>query len=193
MKRVLIASIIGIAASVASSYAQGVISFDNYTGSSTYDVPLTYGINLPVGLTTGDLIADGNVEVGLYAGANNASTSALSLIATTFINPATPGFYVGGNAIIPSSIWTGNGTIVEFQVRAWETVGTYAGATYAASQFKGASATWTEQSAIVSSALPSNEPINGPATLELNVVPEPTTMALGGLGLASLLIMRRRQ
>jgi len=191
MKRIVIASIIGIAASVASSYAQGVIGFDNYASANT--TPVKYGSPAPAGFSAGDLVGDANIVIGLYAGANGSSTSALTLLATTFILPPN-GVYEGPNAIIPASIWPSAGTIVEFQVRGWETVGALAGGgTYGTSQLQGASATWTENAAITGSANAANPFANGPMPLVLSVVPEPTTMALVGLGMASMLIFRRRQ
>jgi hypothetical protein len=184
MKRILVASILGIAA-CASTYGQGTIWFENYTYAGTQ---VKWGASAPAG-ETGLAVSESTVVVGLWA--NNASQSlAWTLLATTpIMTQSGGGWYQGGTPIIPTTLWNGTQTVT-FQLRGSGS----AGAT-AVDTANSISATWQESAAIVGFALPANEMANGPAALVVNLVsvPEPTTLTLAGLGAAALLAYRRRQ
>jgi len=186
MKRTLLASILGIAASVAieaSSPAQGVIMFDNYNPPKE---PVRYGNLPPPGYNPGDVVMDTSVVIGLYAGAGILTdSSGLQLIATTPIwaqPPYTGGWYIGGPVILPPSMWPSPGSVVTFQVRGWGGIW----------DVTGASALWQETAGIVTITDPVDTFQNGPAPLVLNVVPEPSAFALATLGAAALCFFRRR-
>jgi hypothetical protein len=184
MKRVLVASILGIAATVAT-YGQGVILFDNYLNQGSGAFPAVWGAAHPLGYNTGDGVVDTSIIIGLYAGAGVQTTSAgiPTLLGTTPImaNTDYPGSYQGGAVAIPTTLWTGTQT-VSFQVRA---VAGPAGLSWV-------NTPWQESATITSIVNPASIMANGPTTLTLEV-PEPSTLALAGLGAAALLTYRRRQ
>jgi len=221
MKRALIASILGVAGSVVTTYGQGQITFNNYI--STLYNPVVYNSNpslAPAGLA-GDNVDDANVEVQLFYavgtfGSVGSFLSSATAGATSFIDPAanasgtygqggvaggyyedsTPQTLVGWNAVSAAT--------VTFLVEAWETSGTYAGdGTYAHSLLEGNSGLWTETTAanasangIQSTANQATGFLSGPPTTTISIVsvPEPTTLALAGLGsLVSLVAFRRKQ
>jgi len=174
---------LGIAATVATSYGQGVISFDNYENpNNAFDVPVTW--------STGGEVASGVISLWVGTGVV-ASSSLLTEIATTPLFSASGhnGWYdmsvsgVGlGYAQIPASIWSGSQTLT-FQAR-----GT-------SGSFTGATTLWQELPDTAGGSIDPvspNEMINGPAPLVI-IVPEPSTLALAGLGAAALLALRRRQ
>jgi hypothetical protein len=192
MKRILVASILGIAASVATSYGQGVISFGNYDANPAFANAVT------VNGGAASANSDGGV-ISLWAGQGVLSNSSLlQQIATTplFTTLASgSGWYdmaislTGlGYAQIPSSIWSGTQTVT-FQIR-----GSGTGSALGAS-FSGATALWQETPDTAGGSIdPStpNQMLNGPLALDLTSVPEPSILALAGLGAAGM-IFRKRQ
>jgi len=217
MKRALIASILGIAGSVVTTYGQGIITFGNYV--STSYLPVVYNSNsslAPAG-DAGLNVDDANVEVQLfYANGTYGSVASFLTAATAgptafidpTINPAGtvaggtgPGGYYADSTPVTFP-WTALQTET-FYVEAWETSGTYAGGgTYSSSHLFGASGLWTEVAApnasangIQPSSLPAAGFAGGPPLTVISVsVPEPTTLALAGLGsLVSLVAFRRKQ
>jgi hypothetical protein len=185
MKRVLVASILGLAATAIGTYGQGNIIFSNYISSNTTQV--RWGYFSPPGYNHFDPVTDPSVIINLYAGAGTLTDSSLL---TTFLGTAaifaTPdyggGWYDGGAVQIPTTVWSGPGATVTFQVRA----------TYGHNPFViGDSALWQESTAIVSISLPPDPFANGP--MPLIIVPEPSTTALAGLGAAAMLVFRKRK
>jgi hypothetical protein len=171
MKKALIASILGVAASAMTSFGQGHISFDNYvtfgsTGSPTH---LNTAGNplVPVG---------GSVQLWYQLGvaADPASTGTL-LGTTTFGSGGTgPGYFNAGTPDVLNYI---SGSI------SFAYVATSPG-------YAGKSTTLT-LSSIATGAAPPTE-LDIPA-FSLDPIPEPSTFALAGLGSAALLIFRRRK
>jgi hypothetical protein len=208
MKKALVASILGIAATVGSSHAQGWIYFNNY--SATAGGQVTYGNTTSdqtsLGGLAGTPVTDANVELQLfYAIGTFGSTSSFLAAATpgvtTFIDSgatyAGGGYYEGGTQTIAG--WTALDTVT-FMVEAWETSGPLAGATFATSGLAGESGLWTEVAgspAGGNGVQPTTDPAqffnSGPPAMTIDTVPEPSTIALGGLGMASLLALRRRK
>jgi len=191
MKRALVASILGLAASVATTYSQGVIIFDSYHNSfpNTY---VAWDSTHPAGYNTGDAVTDTSLVIGLYAGAGTLTDSSLltTLLGTTPIYDS-PGLVYGGgwlagpSVAIPTSIWSGSGT-VSFQVRPMAGTGANGPLTWT-------DAIWQESGQIVSINLPAHNFANGPTQLIVSEVPEPGVFALAGLGAAALTIFRKRQ
>jgi PEP-CTERM motif-containing protein len=221
MKKTLVASIIGIVGSVASVHGQGQIVFNNYISASY--LPVVYNSNAtlaPTGLA-GKNVNDAGVEVQLFYAPGTFSSlssflSAATAGGTTFINTGinTAGTTSGGTgpggyytASTPQVLtgWTPTGvdSTVTFLVEAWQTAGQFAGGgTFATSLMTGMSGLWTEGPApdANSNGIQPTTGIaagfaGGPPLTVMSIapVPEPTTLALAGLGgLASLVMLRRK-
>jgi len=198
MKKTLVASILGLATAV-SVMAQSRIALNTYTAVSPYPT-ITYGVG-----SGGTLGADvtGGFTVGFYysttsatfeggttqGGANTAVPGGSFVLATgtgstASIVPSFPGLFLptaNAEFTIPGVVPT-----------AYLVVVAYNGANYADSLVRGHSAVFT---------LAPNTTAFGPGTdignsmsgFSVVQVPEPSTFALAGLGLASLLIFRRRK
>jgi hypothetical protein len=175
MKRKVLSTILGAAGIfglVATSHAQGRVYFDNYNATPYY--PIVYsGTDDPAG-------SEAYAELGYALG---TTTTGFTLIpsSTTEVNSATPGYFQGGIVLIPG--YTSGP--VSFEILSW--VGTsYASATYTGS------INWTEPSIAVSPAR-AGFFSHLPGDIVLTPTPEPTTLALAGLGgLASLVAFRRK-
>jgi len=190
MKKALVSAILGLAA-IASVQAQGVVTLYNYNQPATL---IKYGANS--GGTIGQGVTSG-FTIGIYSGAGDVSASVnaglagdggFGLIPTLALESETaalidgfPGLY-GPTAVNVN--FSGLGTFV---------VVAYNGPTYATSTIRGHSAAFT----LAANANPAS-PLDigtaaGLTTFSVVGVPEPSTFALAGLGLAGLLIFRRRK
>jgi len=190
MKRALIASILGVAASVASSYGQGTIIFGTYI-SSAVQSPITWAASGHSGAVTA---ADGFTATLYYGLGSGLGFSQLSPIAGsgTLVGQLLAGCITGG-PIVTMPNWTSGP--VTFGISVVNAAGTYG----TANLIGGTVATWTEPaSSIAGAGLPSGyftASLISTALPTINVValPEPGTMAFAGLGAAALLALRRRQ
>jgi hypothetical protein len=198
MKKTIVMAVLGVAASVATSYGQGYIQFSSYAqtaasspvsvkGGSLIAAPYTaalyyaFGtVSDPVDQNSNNSITAAPVGFTLYTGANATAGFATSGVATA-------GFFDGGQAVIPG--YTSATGAITFEVVA------YNGADYASSGVRGRSGSFTMTS-IRTDGVSSYFGDNGtpmPAFV-VTAVPEPTTLALAGLGgLASLVALRRKQ
>jgi hypothetical protein len=177
MKKSIVASIIGVVATVAaieSSYGQGSVFFNNY--GATTDAIITFGGAPATGLTATLLYQFGG---GALTPLGNA----------TAFNPAIPGYFTGPIVTIPGNIAAGTGYVggpISFVVQA------YNGADYASSLIRGQSALFTLPS-IATGTQPVGEFGAGLLSFQVTTVPEPSTLALIGLGTGALLFLRRRK
>ena len=189
MKKALVATIIGIAAT-ASVIAQGRIALDTYNAAPSYPA-ITYGPG-----AGGSGTVDSGFTAGIY----------FSLTAATFSDPsgtAIPGgtFVLGTGLNSTTPLVTGGlfAATGDFTVPGWTSGSVYVvavaynGANYAASTVRGHSAVFTLTPAINTDAAPKFGAMTPFQVLSVAPVPEPSTFALAGLGLASLLIFRRRK
>jgi len=204
MKKAIVLSIIGVAASGIAAFGQGAIFFDNYSTATYNTDQVLWGVNS--GHTSGTAVGTTAVDVQLFYELGTVSTSQANFAATATaglqgaislaFNPSGGygvgpyGYYDVGNQILTG--WSSGP--VTFMVEAWDTT---TGATFALATVKGYSALWQETSAsggygIVASSNPSLYGADWQG-VTLTGVPEPTTLALGGLGLAALLIARRKK
>lgn len=192
MKRTILASILGAAVTVGmatSTYGQGSFLWKNYSFGSSGQVsaPVTYNGQLVGSDFTAALMGstDGT-NFTFIAG------SPVAFFGTTGGSAASgAGLFTGGQLTLPGYV-TGNAYFI---------LEAYQGSDYASASIRG------ESSVIVMNQLSTSG--NGvPAGTFLSdnpaaitplqaftvsvVVPEPTTLALAGLGLASLLMFRRR-
>jgi hypothetical protein len=188
MKKALFTSIIGLAAAV-SSYGQGSVFFSTYTG--TVYQPIKYAAPLPSGTAAGQTIGSGFTAQLYYGLGSGLAFSALSPLsgATQAVGTQLAGYVTGGIVTIPGySSGPVTFAIVAYNGTDWGT--TLASASGIATLL-GNVATWTEPS-IAASPNPAGLFGNVPA-ITVSAVPEPTTMALAGLGSLALLAVRRRK
>jgi hypothetical protein len=197
MKKTLVLGLLGLASTVATSQGQGFIFLDNY---NTYGPYITYGAGSGGPVGTGISSA---FTVGIYLGQGTlvAAADPLGTAIPTSLNaqlllgtgpgsttPAgaggTPGAYLAGSTFQASAA---SGATITAMIVA------YNGANYVDSTVRGHSATFQ----LVTK--PGSDPqfvVTGSAQPQFSVflaIPEPTTLALGGLGLVSMLVARRRK
>jgi hypothetical protein len=202
MKKTIILSVLGLTAAAVSSYGQGSISFNTYQALSGSGIQTTYGnggqagtdigstftgellwssVNIPDVATTGPVAAGTQLTSGWTVG----STALFD--AGSISGPGALGYIAGPDLNIASAV----GTSLYFEVVA------FTGASYAtAGGYAGHSATFTSTLA-TGATLPGPNQMNNLAPFSVYTVtsiPEPTTLALAGLGgLASLVALRRKQ
>jgi len=211
MKKIIVTTlaVLGLFAATTVSYGQGEVQFQNNTAAT----PITFG----AGPSAGSRVF-GSASLytyGLYVGSSTATTlSQLTLIDTVgSINSAngTSGFagYINGQTVSGlGNVGAANGfaglvggTLYAVEVAAWPTS---EGANYAAALAADTGTGYFGLSGIsTTTPTASPSPVDQlfgagnafPAgfTLAPIVVPEPSTIVLGGLGAAALLAFRRRK
>jgi len=173
MKKTLM--ILAALVSASAAYAQGTVTF--------------FSSN-PIFLPTPPNPASTGVGAGYTAGLFLASdlNNPLPGGTTTFLTGGGEGYLNAVEATVPGFA-TGSST-AQFKVRVWET-----GKTYATSGINGESPTFGTGSlgGPVAGSPPALPPDANFPTFSLVVVPEPSTIALGVLGLGALGMMRRRK
>jgi len=197
MKKSVVIAALGLAAGAMTSFGQGSMTFNSYLANSSAGVPVylnTVGGSLLGAGYTADL-AYSTTAFTDTAGNGNLNGS-LSLSASSLFNVATP-FGTSGATLgyfqsphnFSLSPYTA-GTTVYFEVIA------YNGSSYANATIRGHSASFSTTLA-TGSALPVDIGAAGFTSFAVSAVtavPEPTTLALAGLGgLASLVALRRKQ
>jgi hypothetical protein len=186
-----------VAASVSAGWSQGEINFANFASGLNAPVYNNTNINGGVLLSGSGFAAD--LFYGTTAGNNNLTLSQLTDLGTAaaFQSGGGAGYFLGGSFTLPVS---GN---TEFIVVVWQTA---AGASWTAATGGGAGSAsvyaghggteWGFSAPITFT--PNVAPagvgnLTGLQAFSLVPVPEPTTLALGGLGAAALLMFRRRK
>jgi hypothetical protein len=191
MKKTIIIAVLGAAGFAASSYGQGAISFDTYAGVSgafpVYFNGANAGQTIGSGFTAQLYYALGTVTDPVN---NSDAASIMSSVGGAFTSIATSpvlpnGSVQDGNGVIISAYSSGP---ISFEILFTGTVGGV--------DYSGRTGAFTESSILTSGPL-SYFGDNGPgvpASFVAAPVPEPTTLALAGLGgLASLVAFRRKQ
>lgn len=182
MKKTLLLAA-ALVATAMGAFAQGTVQFINNASTT---------VNFHASLGGGPVPAGYNI--GLWYGvAGTMEASALSLIAST--TTAAPGRFVGGNVTTPDS--TAGGGMAVFQIRAWQDGFASYDAAFSGGGNVGFSDMWSQ---ITGNATPTDlpkqiVPPTGGFTGINNVmpIPEPSTIALGLLGLGALALFRRRK
>ena len=208
MKKVLLTLL--LAASAASSYAQGTIQFANIFGTTavrTFLAPIyaadpsnreleLHG-NTSAGVPAGNTVYAGGIlnAAGFTLGLFKGETMIASAAIRTSANGALPaGTIAVITATVPDAL---PATTANLTVRAWETAaGSYAAA-------KAGAGLWGSSEVFTTAKLGGIDPTDGSivsvpnsigwTSFNVHGVPEPSTIALGVLGLGSLLLFRRRQ
>lgn len=193
MKKTLILGILGLAMGVATSHAQSSFEFGTYVGGNFIGAPISYGnTGVPAG-QEGKALGSGfsaTAQYSIDAGANwvNIAGSA-TLFGTDGDLGSGAGYFYGGTPLLPS---VAPNTSVLMRVTVANTI-TIGG--FTAGQITGTSTPFSIT--VVDPSSPTQPNFGGTTysafTVSAAVVPEPSTFALAGLGLASLLIFRRRK
>lgn len=211
MKKILLTSLFAIAA--VASFAQGTIAIGNGITATRFPI---YGpqvsdptvsvvgngpLSAPTGTTafTGGLLSGTRYVIEFWAGPSSATDfGGLSLVTSTTFRTA------ANAAALPNGITTtisGSipgvlaGSTAKLAVRVWDTQSVVGGTGYAFATVRGQGALFT--SGPLGGTAPDNSVFLPPnwvgQSFSLVAVPEPSSMALAGLGAASLLIFRRRK
>jgi hypothetical protein len=196
MKKLLLLAAIGLVA-VANSFGQGTLIFNNNAQAA---------FNLTTNNATGDapgvMSGTGRYRVGLYASTNLAATAGSLELVGLATNTALAGKFNGGSAFVLPAGYPTSQQIV-FQLRAWSL-----GAGTSFAEALTAAAADPLNVALGTSPLGTTTPGGGlvqagalfgttPGLLTSGFVvapiPEPSTIALGLLGLGAIALFRRRK
>ncbi|HEY1719403.1 MAG TPA: PEP-CTERM sorting domain-containing protein [Verrucomicrobiae bacterium] len=192
MKRSIFIAVLGMASAVVA-YGQGKVNFSNYY-SSTQPTGITFASGPAAGEGVGPQIS---VEL-LYGDSTDTTISQLTALAST-ITAAGIGVASNPGAIGTGAGWFSGGAFVVPSIGAATAGGTYmfaleAFGTYNSVSYVGFSPIFSGTTA-ASSASPTPNLPNGlyQGSFTVAPVPEPTTLALAGLGGAALLALRRKK
>jgi hypothetical protein len=183
MKRILIASILGIIASVSfvqPSYGIGQVWFDNY-GNANPNSPYGDGYSSPIYLIGNTFLpttfkVDFYYTLGTFSEPSSSGMPTGTLLSTRQI--AFPGYVAATVVTIPDYV---SGPVT-FELAAYD------GSSYATSLVRGHSASLTLSSVAVPPQIPSS--LDGLQSFTL--IPEPSVFALSVVGLGTLIAARRR-
>lgn len=196
MKKSVVIAVLGLAVGAVSSFGQGSMTFNSYLANSSVGVIVNFSAALgggPVGagysadllysLTPFSAAAGNGSSTGTASGAGSPST--YNLITPFGVTGPTEGYFQNSNPfqLNPYTV----GSTVYFEVVAFQT-----GLTYATSSIRGHSAEFSTTLA-TGDAFPTDIGTAGFTSFTVSAVPEPTTLALAGLGgLAALVGFRRK-
>ena len=210
MKKSILLGIVGLAAAAVTSYGQGYITLDNYASGGSL---VTYGdATTPANGVSGAFGAQGGAlgsgwTVGLYfvggtsglvqAAGSGAIDSSLALgtgIGSTALLAGpetfnTPGYY---NSTPSFNSGSTAFTTVTLEVVVYNT----SAGSYENAGWRGHSAAFSMATVGATSGTPAFTGASMPGSISVVTVapvPEPTTMALAGLGGLGLLLFRRKQ
>jgi len=188
-----LAAMLCLSAMTTGAFAQGLINFANSPATL-----ISANINGNVATTSG---AAGTYYFGLLTSASGAAGSFTfaGLYATNLVN-TTGGRFSGGNGVAVNG-WAPGATMF-YEVAGWESAAlghdfNPAWLTSPPAGLFGISASGSGVAGGGAQSLPTLQLFGGAtgiqAGFELQSIPEPTSMALAGLGAAALLIFRRRK
>jgi hypothetical protein len=206
MKKTIVASILGLAATVgvSTSYGQGNLVFGNYNFSSTpnYSAPVTYNGQVVGSDFSAELLYSPSGAAGTF----NVIPGTLTPFYGTGLGDSADGgglFPASATQITSGQGYTapsnGSALAAYFEVYAFNTaqVGSYAAGNIAGTSgvvhFSTLATAFNLH--LAGDMFADNSDVVTPLTgFTVSAVPEPTTLALAGLGgLASLIALRRKQ
>jgi len=185
MKKLVLTTILSMGA-IAGAFAQGSVIFENSLSTGNITLDSSSGPSAPAG---------GYTVALLYApGTTPVAQGSLAVIGTYGPAGTSAGFFFDGTTITTPNTTAGGASAI-FEVEGW--TGNFAN--YAAAIAGGARVGATAQF-VNGTGNPGGQPATPPSNttgwngnLVLAPVPEPSTIALGGLGAAALLLFRRRK
>lgn len=199
MKKAIILAALGVAATAATSKADGFVTFSSYGANDAAGATTTlYGLNGPLlgaGYTAALYYALGSVSDPVNFGSDSSLISIpTGLTLYTGVNAtagyassAPDGYFNGGTVQIPGYT-TG---AITFEVVA------YSGADYTSSLFRARSGSFTMNNLPTTFLAPApylGDSANGQAMPNFFIpIPEPSTFALLGLGGVGMLVAHRRK
>jgi hypothetical protein len=199
----LIFSVTVVAGFSMASFGQGVIYFDGSNNTSTSPSAASNGLVFINGVL--DTASDINAELLYSSTATGTFSPVVTLLLSSLASPI--GNNVGQTIAAAGDITSyGNGSLIDtsgnayftplgsgttgyFEVQGWLGNEISLAAAQAAGQPAGSSGVFSE---VLTSATGTANSVNNMPALNLTAVPEPSTLAMAGVGLASMLIFRRR-
>jgi hypothetical protein len=196
----LILSVTAMAACSVGAYAQGTITFDLHSATApagtvsingVLDTTIDINAELLSSATQGGTYAP--VAELLLSSSNTSPDGSIGFDSSDILSAAKDITFLGTGKLQDQSgaafaLNAAAGTTLWFKVEGWTGVG----ATFANAAASGVTAPFSE--VLTSSTSIPQANLGGSPALNLTttVVPEPSTLAMAGVGLASMLIFRRR-
>jgi len=185
MKKQLLAIGLSLLA-VVSVRAQGTFAFNNF--SPSVDAPIRDLLGNPIVDTSARYAVTASFIVGFSQPTGTAASPAAALQSIAGLTAGFVGFNGYFSPSQPAIAGQPVGTQLTLVIRAWDTT---TGATWDVAGVRGQSGGFNYT--LVSSSTPGPDPVGLQGFQLINVVPEPSTFALAGLGGAALLLFRRRK
>jgi len=202
MKKLLLLAVLGL--TVASAMAQGRVSFRN-TASTTFNLTTNSFLGNSPGVMHSNLVAQ--YRIGLYASPTTGATSNSLTLISLITNSASPGLvgkiFGADPLVLSTAAGYSAGSQITFQIRAWSFAG---GLTW--DEADAAARGGNLDAAIGASAIGTATPTAAPSAagplfgtapglltsgFEIKPVPEPSSIALGLLGLGAIALFRRKK
>jgi MYXO-CTERM domain-containing protein len=191
MKKLVITAACAMASLAA--FGQATISFNSTIGGTAGVAP-DNTIFLPGGTVGADAPYQAELAVG-----TGTSLSSLTLLPSSITSMSGGGGYIFGNGSITINSTTPTGSTVAFDVLVWNPLN---GSTYAAAAATPGAIIGS--SGVVQGYVTGGPNASGPPNIAPNpafssftlapvISPEPTTLALGAMGLGAALLFRRRK
>lgn len=197
MKRILV-TLTAVAVSALTMYGQSRVNFNNYVSGNAITVGIdnmgavggAAGANVGANYSVQILWAAGTyADLGLFLAASPQSSTPVPFFGATGGSPGTDGagLFDGGTVAFGGAA----GTYTAL-ARAWYNNGQYS--TYSAASGASANAGQSALFTVNASIAPTPPPNTTFGSFTVGaIVPEPSTFVLAGLGIASLLLFRRRK